>query len=1638
MQSRQLTHPPKATAPDYDGHVATVGLLEILETPSLAFHRREAVQALQSVLKAFLSITGCRPAPLLERVLPTALNLLDSCRDGRHDPAFAEALFRTLQHAVAMTHSCNDSTSENKTVVSSFVDRIIQFMKAHWDPTEQQATTTIVSLSVELHVGLDAMEEHAEWLMPKLIEVVRRGLQDDFLAGRAVLAFEPLWSLVVPFLIPVTACLLDVAGATDQLPDLRIMCIQALAGLSKQGVSMKDVSARLVHALVRIAQGVVTPAADARHSVGSEGLRTLCVVAEALGRDFEMYRESVVKSLREITGEEAGRAMMFLAGRAGHHGEFIMPVSASRATSSLSQSSVGSGPGNGVMRRDPHVVNTTQLKAAVMGYSKAHTERDYERWLYNLTLELLTQSPRTVLRACAHVGKGHPSLARTLFPPAFSLCYNALNNEDQAVMSRCVKEVLQAGAAATSVVTNPLLALCSFVERAYAQHFADSGERLRTVHKFLPPSKLWSLAERAQNYPLALYWLELEAHRLERSAAPLQPTHWPDQTRIDYLEVSRKIVHVNKYLEQTQQAEGVLTLVKRKGVADLIAGSATYEDLGWWMRAYEEFEKQWRTAKEPERTGFVAGMMRCKEHMGDWVGVLQLANEAPQGDRCRTARAVCHAAWMLQDWETMEEAVKLMPLPGDTTPARRPGDSPAVCTAEFYRSVIAFKRGRCDESLKLVASCRVALKKEVCEHVARDSRRGYELVVMLQHLCEIEECVEYAQKSEERKPQVRKVWSKRLRAMRHDPWHMRDVLNLRKLVVRPDENIDDWLHYVSILPSKRQARTLRLLLGKAIALTSAELDASQISPSVNPHLVLSYIQVLWDIEPKGRPQLVEVLEKYLVTLKASAPPESLQDGLVMMAQWRQAMRPNDYWTTPHRNTILELLRAAMAVKVRRPQAKEADYRIWHEWALLNLRIAHRDGGLERNESGAFALSAVKGFVRCIEISDPPELATQDVLRLLNLMLNFGNIHAVETEFRVSLKTLPPRFFVPVLPQVLSRIGGKDPTLEKIVHDLLLIIAKHCPQRVLLSLSVPLKCPVVDSTTRARKAAAAAVYSVIRDKQPRLASEVELLTHELVRVAVTWHEKWCESLMEANRQWMQGHGDAVINILAPLHSEVANPTSEMEEEFLKTHTKELASAKNAWTSWRSTRREADMTRAWEIYGHIYGRLSRYLQQQKQVFLKSASPPLYNARNMSVTVPGTEGSIHISRFKPRLHVMGSKRRPKQLSLCGIDGEEYMFLLKGHEDLRLDQRVMQLLELVNNLITINSPKVSIQSMMPVIQTFAVVPLSSTAGLIGWVERAQTMDDIISEMRGRNSKRVREELEMFKAEQHGLHGTLRGIQKAEALEVTLQKLQSEDLHTYLWLRSADAAQWIERRAEFTRSSALMSMVGYILGLGDRHPGNIMIGYTGKVVHIDFADCFETAMTRESFPEKVPFRLSPMMVRAMGIGGLTGTFRLTARVAMRMLRKGKQPLMAMLEAFVHDPIVHSKLNVQSKSQPAAGPECDDETPARSLSSTNVYGSQLSLDGADDTRPVSSSRLIQSYADPDDLITADANSVAKVIRRIQSKLDGTEFLRSDMLRAATTTKKLALDEAAQVEVLMRSAQSIENLAQCYAGWCPFW
>lgn len=50
---------------------------------------------------------------------------------------------------------------------------------------------------------------------------------------------------------------------------------------------------------------------------------------------------------------------------------------------------------------------------------------------------------------------------------------------------------------------------------------------------------------------------------------------------------------------------------------------------------------------------------------------------------------------------------------------------------------------------------------------------------------------------------------------------------------------------------------------------------------------------------------------------------------------------------------------------------------------------------------------------------------------------------------------------------------------------------------------------------------------------------------------------------------------------------------------------------------------------------------------------------------------------------IQILPTKTKPKKLAFLGSDGQKYMYLFKGLEDLHLDERIMQLLSIVNNML-------------------------------------------------------------------------------------------------------------------------------------------------------------------------------------------------------------------------------------------------------------------------------------------------------------------------------------------------------------------
>jgi PI-3-kinase-related kinase SMG-1 len=290
------------------------------------------------------------------------------------------------------------------------------------------------------------------------------------------------------------------------------------------------------------------------------------------------------------------------------------------------------------------------------------------------------------------------------------------------------------------------------------------------------------------------------------------------------------------------------------------------------------------------------------------------------------------------------------------------------------------------------------------------------------------------------------------------------------------------------------------------------------------------------------------------------------------------------------------------------------------------------------------------------------------------------------------------------------------------------------------------------------------------------------------------------------------------------------------------------------------------------------------------------------------------VCIQAFTPAVTVIASKTKPKKLVLLGSDGQEYRYLLKGKEDLHLDERIAQFLRVCNQLLECHPATASRELHA---RHYAAIPLSKSSGLIQWVDhatplyhlyrtwhqRTQDEDTPFRPMEAWSSK-VKQALE-----ERGLtHLTSRKDWPIEVMQEAFHALQGESpkelIARELWGSSASSGDWWQKVTRFNRSVATMSMVGYILGLGDRHLDNMLVDIRrGEVVHIDMGICFEKGL-KLRIPEVVPFRLTQSLEHALGVLGLKGTFRVAAEQVLSALRRNKETLLTLLEAFVYDPLV--------------------------------------------------------------------------------------------------------------------------------------
>ncbi|XP_073834492.1 serine/threonine-protein kinase Smg1 [Musca autumnalis] len=484
--------------------------------------------------------------------------------------------------------------------------------------------------------------------------------------------------------------------------------------------------------------------------------------------------------------------------------------------------------------------------------------------------------------------------------------------------------------------------------------------------------------------------------------------------------------------------------------------------------------------------------------------------------------------------------------------------------------------------------------------------------------------------------------------------------------------------------------------------------------------------------------------------------------------------------------------------------------------------------------------------------------------------------------------------------------------------------------------------------------------------PDMVLQVQMLVKELRRVTLLWEEYWIHSLAQLYAEYSQLYNSLDAESKKTANLEEMLPKYDIFRQHLLSDFKKIASVteKDAETNYERSFKERfkshidtvlkeletpkDPTKPYEYWQRIKQLYNTFQQKplrgnSSTMRVYDVSPVLANMRNTSIAMPGVDtyekSAVYIKSVESTVFVLPTKTKPKKLSFCGSNGHNYTYLFKGQEDLHLDERIMQFLSISNSMmIRSNYSKTSSDTDCFRAHHYSVIPLGPQSGLISWVDNCTPLFAIYKKWQQREAllKQQQKERQSFKSNETAVQSPCLGTTRPSelfynkltpllaernlkisdsrkqwpihVLKQVLRELSAETpndlLAKEIWCYSSNAVDWRKSVRRYTTSLAVMSIIGYVIGLGDRHLDNILIKLdTGEIVHIDYNVCFEKGKTLR-VPEKVPFRLTQNLRAALGLIGTEGSYRMTCSHVLKVLRKERETLLTLLEAFVYDPLV--------------------------------------------------------------------------------------------------------------------------------------
>ena len=746
------------------------------------------------------------------------------------------------------------------------------------------------------------------------------------------------------------------------------------------------------------------------------------------------------------------------------------------------------------------MVNQEHLKASWEASQKS-TREDWQEWMRRFSIELLRESPSNALRACASLASVYPPLAKDLFNSAFVSCWTELYDQYQEDLIRSLETALMSPQIPPEIL-QILLNLAEFMEHDDKPLPVDIG----TLGRY---------AAKCHAYAKALHYKELE---FEEEKSP---------------SVVEALIVINNQLQQTDAAVGILRNAQK--YRDFELKETWFERLGRWDEALDAYSQ--REDEEPSMD-ITMGKMRCLHALGEWETLSTLAQEkwnlAPPENKKMIAPLAAAAAWGLEQWELMENYLESFKK---NSPDR-----------SFFGAIACIHRDNFAEAMDCVSKARDGLDTELSALLGESYTRAYSVVVRVQMLAELEEIITYKKHWEhpEKQLAMREMWKTRLLGCEGNVETWQRMLKVRALVLKPQENLELTIKFATLCrKSGRSAlaeRTLAELQRKP--LTDEEID-----PLGIPEVTYAQHKYTWAMGDTSR--AMADLRDFTVSLadqcNALAAVVNAADGSVQnsmniyhqsrpgellakknevaktktllskcylrLGRWQTSVNKNN-WASDETEEIIHYYHSATRYN---PQG----YKAWHAWALANFEIVNAESSKVQHQKSTFSqatlkehvIPAIEGFLTSISLSQAKS-TLQDTLRLLTLWFSHGSFPDVQQALTKGFPMVSMDTWLEVIPQLIARINHPNLAVREMVQKLLSDMGKVHSQALVFPLTVAMK-----SNVKGRADSAKYVMDKLRNHSRDLVDQAQLVSKELIRVAVLWHELWHEGCEEASRLYV---------------------------------------------------------------------------------------------------------------------------------------------------------------------------------------------------------------------------------------------------------------------------------------------------------------------------------------------------------------------------------------------------------------------------------------------------------------------------------------------------------------------------------------